>query len=134
VAVFQKRIETSEQERAESEHFALTMSLKRAVVGNYIMLAGNDADEEVVVEGVNLTYDDVDLSKVSVPAPNGSWKIEPHSRKQICWVPQPDPVSTFKILNPSFRSGEALAIQLVLQRRIRGKPKGITRKQIVTVG
>lgn len=133
VAAFQQRIETMEQERADSENFALTMSLQQAVAGNYIMVVKNDSDEEVAVEFVNLTRDDVELSRASKPTPTDDWRIAPRTGKQIYWAPQPDPTATLMMTEPNLGSGTVIAIQQVLVCRIRGKPKALRRTQLVTV-
>jgi hypothetical protein len=133
VTAFQQRIETLELERAESEHLRVSMSLQQGAPGSYIMPVKNDSDEEVAAEGVNLVYDDVELSNPTGPKSTDSWKIAPHSGKQICWAPEPDPVRTLMLMEPSLGSGTPIAIQLVLFCRIRGKPKALRRKQLVTV-
>lgn len=83
VAAFQQRIEAMEQERAESEHFALTASLMQAAPGNYIMLVNNNSDEEVAVESVTLMRGGVELSRPSRPGATADWRITPGSGKEI---------------------------------------------------
>jgi hypothetical protein len=122
VASFQQRIETLELERAEWEHLALTVSLRQAVQGAYIM-----------IEAVTLKRKDVELSPPHRPKPTDNWKIGPHLGTQIQWAPQRNPVDTLQMMEPDIRPGFPIDIDLVLGCRIRGRAGTIRRKRLVTV-
>jgi hypothetical protein len=130
---FQQRIETLEQERVESEHFELGMSLQQAVPGNYTMHVRNDSDQEVTVETINLKREDIELSNACRPKPTDDWKIAPGSGKKFDWAPQPDPVGTLQMKEPHLGSGVPIPLQLVLVCRVRGKPKVLRRTFLATV-
>ena len=99
-----------------------------------MMLLRNDSDEEVVIEGISLAYKDVGLSGFARPPSGTSWSIVRHNGKQICWQPPTDPVSTLRLLEPGLSSGTAIPIETILRCRIRGKPRLLRGKQIVTAG
>ncbi len=137
VAAFQRGMETFEQERVDSEHFRLGISLQHAMSQNYSMFVTNDSDDEVEIETVEVFWsdsgNDVPLSEPSKPKATDNWKLPPRSPKVICWAPQHDPTMALRWIKPQLHNGTVIPIVLVITCKVRGRRRTVRRTQSVTV-
>jgi hypothetical protein len=133
VATFQAYIEKVEKERADIEHFPLHFSLRQAAQGNYIVLVQNDSNDDVRIDSVRLTRNEIDLSGAAKPAKPDEWGLSPHSGKQISWSPPHDPTATMQLTEPNLGPGVPVPIAVVIMFQVRGKTHEKRRVHLVTV-
>ena len=130
---FQSRIEAIEQERAEFETFALELRLQQAQQANYIVVAKNDSDRDVKAEAVSIEYQGIPLCRPCKPKDGDDWTIKKRSSANLCFAPQPDPITQMIYASVVPPSGVAVPITLVVLCRVDGKLKAVKGIQIVTV-
>lgn len=130
---FQNRIEAIEQERTELENFTLEVRLQQAQQANYILSVKNSSDRDAKAEAVSLEYRGIPLCRPTKPKDGEDWTIKKDSGIQMCFAPQPDPVTQLIYSSIAPPSGVAVPITLVVLCRIDGRLKPVKGIQIVTV-
>lgn len=133
ITELQEQTKAIEQERVESEHFNLDMQLQQGTAGNYILQVRNDTETDVIIETVQFFRGDAPLSNPNKPKSTDDWRIPAKSGKQLCWTPEPDPVSTLKYCGESSLQGYAVPFRIVLRCQSRGKQRTAQRTILLTV-
>jgi len=132
VSDFQKQIQALEQERTESAHFPLEVTLEQTAQANYVSVVKNDSDYEVTIEAIKIIRNDAEIC-ITRSTSAEDWTIAPHSAKRINWSPLPDPASTLRMIEMNLAQSNVVPIRIILVCRIRGKVLSLPFSKLVAV-